>query len=331
MRRSPRSLSKRPNPQDGPAYPAPAVDVLSDVLAHVGLTTRVFCRSELSAPWAMALPASGYAHFHAVERGSCWVQVDRGGKPLALSAGDLVVVPHGLGHRLSDAPGRRALPLEALLANKQGSGACTYVEHGGHGPRTSLICGSFQFARRDGHPLLQLLPQLLVLRGEAGRAPDWLEATLGFLASESRAARPGAQTVMARLTDILFIQVVRAWIEQQRGPQGSWLAALRDERIGAALAAIHERPEHPWTVAGLAWRVGMSRSPFAQRFTACVGEPPLAYVFRWRMQRAADLLRRERTSVAEVASRVGYDSEAAFSKAFKRAMGMAPGAWRRDA
>lgn len=329
MRDHPENLTRRPATWADEDSPASPVDVLSDVLSTLGLTTRVFCRSELTVPWAMSLPASSFAHFHVVERGACWLRLGEGDDPLALSAGDLVVIPQGRGHLLADSPERPGVPLQRLLEKRASSGGCAVIQHGGGGPRTTLICGSFQVARPGGHPLMQLLPEVLLLRGEDGRAPEWLESTLRFLAAESRSGRPGGAMVMARLTDILFIQALRAWREQHPGERGSWLAALGDPRIGSALAAIHERPHHAWTVAALASRAGMSRSPFAASFAKLVGEPPLSYVFRWRMQRAAGLLRDRSLSLAEVAERVGYDSEAAFHRAFKRATGDAPGAWRR--
>ncbi len=240
-----------------------------------------------------------------------------------------MVLPHGRGHQLADSQGRRAVPLERLLAGNR-SGRCAVLHHGGGGPETLLICGAFRFRQRHGHPLLSLLPEAIHLRGDGGRAPEWLDATLKFLASEARSARPGRETLVSRLTDVLFVQVVRAWLAEQPQGRGGWLGALRDPRIGAALAAMHEHPERPWTVGTLAALAGSSRSPFAGRFAALVGEPPLAYLTGWRMQVAARLLLSGRSSIGEVASRVGYASEPAFSKAFKRAMGVAPGAYRRQ-
>jgi AraC-like DNA-binding protein len=191
-----------------------------------------------------------------------------------------------------------------------------------------MVCGSFSFAVPDGLPLLALLPELLRLRGD-GAPRGWLEPTLRMLAEEARQRRAGGTIVTSRLTDVLFVQVVRAWLDAQPAPAGNWLAALRDPRIGAALARIHGRPEHPWSVAELAAEVGMSRSPFAARFAALAGDPPLAYLARWRAQVAARLLRETSLALGAVADRVGYESEAAFSRAFRRAMGVAPGAYRR--
>jgi transcriptional regulator GlxA family with amidase domain len=179
------------------------------------------------------------------------------------------------------------------------------------------------------HPLLPVLPKVIALRARDGHAAAWLAPTLSFLAAEAGTELPGARTVVSRLADILFIQVVRAHLGSAPEQVSGWLGALRDPQIGSALGCMHEDPAHPWTVEALAQRVAMSRSTFAARFAEIVGEPPLHYLTRWRMQKARSLLREGRVPLSEVAARVGYDSEAAFSKAFKRAVGEAPGAYRR--
>jgi AraC-like DNA-binding protein len=306
-----------------------AIDVLTDVLDSLGLAGRLFCRSVLSAPWCLALPGDDAAHFHVIERGNAWLHIEGKKTPLALCSGDLVVFPHGAAHQLSDTPGRPPVPLEQLLQGKSGQ-RCKLLRHGGGGTETSMVCGSFVFRQGQGNPLLSLLPSVIHVRGEGGRPPEWLDATLRVLASEVRSASPGRETIVARLIDILFVQVLRVWLAEQPPRAGGWLGALSDPRIGVALAAMHERPGHPWTVSELARRAHLSRSPFAARFAALVGEPPLAYLTRWRMQVASDLLHRESLSIGEVAARVGYESEPAFSKAFKRATGVAPGAFRRQ-
>jgi AraC-like DNA-binding protein len=297
----------------------------------VRLRSRVFCRSELKAPWGMALRASDYAHFHVVERGGAWLRIE-GREPVALAGGDLVVVPHGAGHTLTDSPATKARPLLELArrASSGGSG-CTVMRAGGDGAETRLVCGSFRFERREAHPLLELLPPLIHLRPAEAPAAEWLEATLRFLAWETREARPGTETIVSRLTDVIFVQVLRAWIESLPEGRGGWLGALRDRQVGAALALVHRFPERDWTNAALAEAVGMSRSRFAARFSALVGEPPLAYVTRWRLETAAGFLLDGGLSMGEIAARVGYESEPAFSKAFRRRFGVPPGAWRRRA
>lgn len=325
MSQNPSYLSERPT---SAAWRADASDVLTSVMDAVRLRSRVFCRSELKAPWGMALPRSDYAHFHVIERGGAWLRVE-GQEPVALAGGDLVVVPHGTGHTLVDALGTKARPLAEMAGRRPSEGGCVVMRGGGEGAETRLVCGSFRFERREAHPLVELLPPLIHLRPAETPAAEWLEATLRFLAWETREARPGTETIVSRLTDVIFVQVLRAWIESLPEGQGGWMGALRDRQVGAALALVHRAPERDFTNASLAEAVGMSRSRFAARFTALVGEPPLTYVSRWRLETAAGLLLDGALSLAEVAARVGYESEAAFSKAFRRRFGTPPGAYRR--
>jgi AraC-like DNA-binding protein len=278
----------------------------------------------------MALKRSDFAHFHVIERGGAWLRVE-GLDAVALAGGDLVVVPHGAGHTLTDSLATKARSLAEMTGPRVSEGGCVVMRGGGDGPETRLVCGSFQFERRDAHPLLELLPPLIHLRPAEAPAAEWLEATLRFLAWETREAKPGTETIVSRLTDVLFVQMLRAWIEAAPEGRGGWLGALRDRQVGAALAKLHRAPEKDWTNASLAEAVGMSRSRFAARFSALVGEPPLAYLSRWRLETAAGLLRDGALELAEVAGRVGYASEAAFSNAFRRRFGAPPGAYRRRA
>jgi len=308
---------------------ADASDVPTVVMDALRLRGRVFCRSELRAPWGLSLPRSDFAHFHAIERGGAWLRL-AGHAPLALAGGDLVVVPHGTGHTLADSLGSRARPLAELVPAGADAG-CAVMRGGGEGAETRLVCGSFHFERRDAHPLVELLPAVIHLRPAETPAAEWLTATLRFLAWETREARPGTETIVSRLTDVIFVQVLRAWMETLPEGRGGWLGALGDSQIGAALAQIHRAPERPWTNAALAAAVFMSRSRFAARFSALVGEPPLAYLSRWRLETAAGLLQDGTLGLGEIAARVGYESEAAFSKAFRRRFGAPPGAYRRRA
>jgi AraC-like DNA-binding protein len=296
----------------------------------VRLRSRVFCRSELKAPWGMALKRSDYAHFHVIERGGAWLRVE-GQEPVALAGGDLVVVPHGTGHTLTDSLATKARPLAEMAGRRSSEGGCVVMRGGGEGAETRLVCGSFRFERKEAHPLVALLPPLIHLRPAETQAAEWLEATLRFLAWETREAKPGTETIVSRLTDVIFVLVLRAFIESLPEGRGGWMGALRDRQVGAALALVHRSPERGWTNASLAEAVGMSRSRFAARFTALVGEPPLTYVARWRLETAAGLLQDGALSLGEIAARVGYESEAAFSKAFRRRFGAPPGAYRRRA
>lgn len=225
------------------------------------------------------------AHFHAIERGGGWLRI-AGHEPLALAGGDLVVVPRGTGHTLTDSLGSRARPLAEMVPARADAG-CAVMRGGGEGAETRFVCGSFRFERRDTHPLVELLPAVIHLRPAETPAAEWLTATLRFLAWETREARPGTETIVSRLTDVIFVQMLRAWLESLPEGRGGWLGALRDRQIGAALAHVHRAPERPWTNAALAAAVGMSRSRFAARFSALVGEPPVAYLSRWRLETAA--------------------------------------------
>jgi AraC-like DNA-binding protein len=301
-----------------------SADVLTQVLETLGIQGRVFCRSELSAPWSLALPPSDFAHFHVLERGSGWIRLEGESAAIPLAGGDLVIVPHGGGHVLCDSPETPSVPLGRLVPrSEQGH---PVIRHGGGGAETRVICGSFQFQSPAESPLLSLLPPLIHIRGAA---EEWLASTLQLLFYEARHDRPGAKAMLSRLTDVIFVQAVRIWMTNQPAEQAGWLGGLRDPQIGTALGLIHQAPERAWSVSALAREVAMSRSPFAARFTALVGEPPLAYLTRWRMHLALSLLQSDGLSVSEVAERVGYESAAAFSKAFKRRFGLAPGASRR--
>ncbi len=302
-------------------------DVLTDVLNNLRLRGRVFCITDLSAPWAMSIEPDNLAHFHVVESGGGWIKLAGAKKAVPLASGDLALMPHGHGYILSDNSKVKPVSLERLL--KRRAAGQQNLRHGGGGDETHMICGSFEFKSGVENPLLQLLPPLIHIRGYRGRASEWLELTLKLLANEARQARQGSEAILTRLSDVVFVQAVRVWIEQQPEDQGGWLGALRDPKIGAALALIHRQPERVWSVASLSSEVGMSRSLFAARFTAKVGQAPLSYLTLRRMQLAADLLQDGQLAVREVAGRVGYESEPSFNKAFKRRFGLSPGAYRR--
>lgn len=304
------------------------MDVLSDVLDTLRFRSTLYCRSELGAPWSLYFAPTPVAAFHVVERGAGWLHIDGDDCPLSVRGGDLIVLTSGAGHQLSDEPGTP--PIVTIELGKDVPKTPELRCYAGAGGTTVLLCGLFDLEQRRGHPLLRVLPPLIHLKGSDGQAAPWLDTTLRFLASEVSAPRLGRDTLVRRLTDILFIQVVRAWAEIEAGQERGWLAALRDPQIGAALQLAHRFPEREWTVAELAAAVHMSRSAFAAQFTALVGEPPLRYLRRWRMQLAMDLLRHTDTPIAAVAGAVGYGSEVAFSQVFKREVGCPPQTFRRQ-
>lgn len=305
------------------------MDVLTDVLQTVRVNAACYGRVELKAPWGVLVPSGEHALFHVVIEGSCWLEV-AGEEPMLLSAGDVVAVPQGSEHVLRDDPTTVPRPLQEMFDCREPlSGQLLHAVP--NEARSVLVSGCLRFEDRHNNPLLSVLPRVVLVQGEHGRAVRWLETTLQFIACEAASDRPGAATVMNRLADILFIQLVRAYLAGSSESERGWLRALSEPQVGTALGLIHQNPEQSWTVAVLASKVGMSRSAFASRFTQLVGEPPLHYVTRWRMQKAAGMLRAGHATLAEIAERVGYESEAAFSKAFKRWAGAAPGAYRRAA
>jgi AraC-like DNA-binding protein len=305
-----------------------APDRLSEVLQDFRLTANSYGRCELKRPWGISFPPQPEARFHFVVSGGCWLRPPKRGWQ-ELSAGDVVLLPRGAGHALaSDARGAlhplEQMPLEEI-------GERTYaLRAGGSGAATVLVCCSVGFGQPAAHPLLELMPPMLLLRGGAVADPV-LPLLLDAMAAEVLERRIGAATVMARLADVVILRVIRAWVEARTDDTEGWLAAMRDERIGRALAAIHQKPGEPWSVESLAAVAGVSRSIFSERFAKLVGMPPARYVARWRMHVASGWLENERASVAQVATRLGYESEAAFSRAFKRFVGVPPSALRRAA
>ncbi|HLV67563.1 MAG TPA: AraC family transcriptional regulator [Polyangiaceae bacterium] len=301
------------------------MDVLTDVLETVRARAAWSVTTTALAPWAVDMDADeGAAWFHLVLEGRAWLRA--GAESIELSPGDLVALPRGDGHGVSDAPASSGAVRVRLSGRRAPSGTRPI---GGAGARSVLVSGRIALENAQASPLLDLLPPVLLLRSNPSRSAPWLEPALRALCAESGSQRAGARTVAARLGDLVWIHIVRESLESLDAPAQGWLAALGDPQIGAVLSLIHRDPALAWSVQELASRVAMSRSAFAARFTKLVGEPPLHYVARLRMQKAAALLREGNATIAEIAESVGYDSEAAFSKAFKRALGSAPGAYRR--
>ena len=307
----------------------PTADPLTEALQFLRMEGIFYCRSELTAPWSLGLPPMpDCLWFHVVTAGRC-VLVDAAGNERTLGPGDLAVLPRGAGHRAADDPTLRPAPVMDLPHDYL-SPQYAILRHGGGGERVDLICGAVRFAHPAARNLVEVLPEVINVEASAGgRSLTWLPTVLEMIAAETAAPRPGGEAVVTRLCDILVISAVRSWLDSEPAARTGWVGALRDPQIGQAVALIHREPERTWTVAGLAATVAMSRSAFSARFAELVGEGPMAYVTRWRMHVATDLLREEGLTVAAVAERLGYGSEAAFSRAFKRKVGVAPGAVRR--
>ena len=325
-------------------------DILSDVLRTVRLRGALFFHVGGSRTWAAEAPASreiaaavmpGAEHvmeYHLVTRGRCWAAIV-GGTPVSLGPGDVVVFPHGDAHVVSSAPGLRArVDLQDYFdppAEQRPFGVRLPDAGARHdvavddGAETVIVCGFLGCDLRPFNPLIATLPRLLHVEASADR--DWLAAFMGQAVGESRRKRPGGEAMLERMSEMMFIDAVRRHADALPAESRGWLAGLRDRFVGRALALLHESPATAWTVEELGRRTGLSRSALHERFVELVGQPPMQYLASWRMQVAASLLRDTRATVASVAADVGYESEAAFARAFKRIVGQSPGAWRRQA
>ena len=310
------------------------MDPLDEVFSAMRVADALYARLEATAPWGLRTRrGDGTARFGLMVRGGCWLTLDDDAlrqPPVALVAGDCFVIPHGLPYTLRDAP--RSPTVNCVDVVRANIGGVVQIgQAGGGGALTTVISGWFNFDPIGARPLMDVLPPLLHIRMDQDRT-RLLQATLQLLAMETAQRGLGSGLVVSRLADIIFVQAVRAHIETLGAEaETGWLAALSDRRIGAALNLLHKNVAQRLTVETLASAAGMSRSGFALRFKEKVGQSPLDYLTRWRMFRAGQLLRHTATPLVEVAGRVGYESEAAFNKAFKRSTGAAPGAYRRAA
>lgn len=300
------------------------MDVLSQALGELRVASSVYCAFDVAQEHGVAYPAGRTAGFHVVLDGALEL-ARRGARPLALRRGDFVVLPHGAEHRLQ--AGRAARVEEVGIVARRAADGVARVGRGARVAR--YVCGAFTFRTPGEHPLLAALPAVLRVRAEEGEELPWLETHLEAMACEARSGRPGADAVIARLSEILLVHAIRAHVRALPADAPGWFGAVRDPQLGRAMAAMHRHPERPWTVAALAGEAGLSRSQFAERFSATIGRPPLSYLAEWRMQLGRSLLQEGVLRVGEVARRVGYGSEGAFSTAFRRAAGVAPSVYRK--
>lgn len=327
-------------------------DTLSDVLRAVRLRGAVFYYIEGSSPWVAEAPPAkeiipaimpGAEHmieFHGVIEGSCWAAIV-GEPPLRLLEGDVVLFPQGDPHVMSSAPGLRPPP----VANKEvsyaprppqlpfslslgGPEVTTARLDGGGRDRSTIVCGFLGLDARPFNPLLAALPRVLHVPGATLGPDSWVASFLRAAVVESNQKRPGGEAVLERMSEMLFVEVLRRHVDALPAGQTGWLAGMREPSVGRVLALLHEKPDAPWTIERLADDAAMSRSTLHERFVHFIGLPPMQYLAQWRMQVAAGLLRDTEAKLITVALAVGYESEAAFSRAFKRAVGVAPGAWR---
>ncbi|WP_116449415.1 AraC family transcriptional regulator [Blastococcus litoris] len=303
-----------------PAAPWTPVDPLGEVLADLRIRGTFYCRAEGSAPWGVEMPAlAGCMSFHVVTEGSCLLEV--GGDVHEMRAGDLALVPHGRGHLLRSGAGAPIAGRADLLPQDYLGEHYSVLRVGGGGAPSRLVCGVVEPERPGVAHLLDLLPPVLLVRSDAARG-GWLPVLLGMIADEVRHDRAGAEAVVTRLADVVVVQAIRGWLDGG-GTGPGWLRALRDPQVGRVVAMVHREPGAAWTLERLAREARMSRSAFASRFTELAGEPALRYVTRWRMHVATIALARG-ARVNELARTLGYESEAAFSRAYKRVTGVPP-------
>ena len=304
------------------------MDALSDILKALRLSSSLYFRTELTSPWGVEVPSKAkVARFHIVVRGQCWLQINDE-EELYLSNGDLVVIPHGYAHKLADSPATPIRPLESVLEEVAYTGDGPLI-YGGGGAGCCLVCGEFAFEDLGNHPLLENLPKKLYVSGDTSYNTQWLDSAIGFIAHEAAKLEPGAHSIIDRLSEIILIQVIRATLAaaNERIP---FLSAFIDQRMNRVLSAIHADPATDWNVERLGRLVNMSRSSFSNRFSEMVNMTPLQYVMFVRLQKASQLLVETSIPLISIAENIGYQSEAAFSQAFKKQYGVRPGEFRRS-
>jgi len=317
------------------------MDALSDVLRVAHLTGGVFLRAEFFAPWCISSrltpehcspvlgPASHMMIFHYVAEGEVHIQIEGEQDEDLIEAGEVVLLPRNDMHLMGSDLRLPAVPGKEVIRPPRDGGLFS-IHHGGTGSCTRMVCGFLGCASTEGNPVISSLPPLLRVKLEQGGAAEWIRSTFQYAAEEVSAGRPGSETVLAKVSELLFVEAVRRYAEELPDGRTGWFSGLRDPHVARALALLHRDITRRWTVDDLGREVGMSRSALADRFIRLIGVPPMHYLAGWRMQVATGKLRDTSDSLAQVAETVGYDSEAAFSRAFKKAFGTAPATWRRS-
>lgn len=317
------------------------MDALSDVLRVVRLKGGVFLHAEFSAPWCIASQITaedcgalveGAEHlvlYHYVVEGRLAAQIPNG-KPVEIGAGEVVIFPHNHKHLLGSHLDLPPVSIRQVVRPSPGGGLWV-VRHGGGGEPTRIVCGFLGCNRFEGNPLTDALPPILHFDTRQGNAAAWMKSSLEFAADEVAARRAGSETVLAKLSELLFVEALRRYVDGLPEEETGWLAGLKDPFVSRALSLLHGAVAKEWTVDDLGREVGLSRSALADRFTRLIGEPPMRYLARWRIQVAAHQLRSSDAPLARIAEQVGYESEAAFNRAFKRSFGVPPATWRRNA
>ena len=314
------------------------MDALSETLRVVQLVGAIFINARFTAPWCYQSPSARSAApllepgaervviFHLITDGECYVEI--GEQVERLTAGDVVVFPEGTAHRMTSRPGlppARGARLAAVLERRP-----RQLNYGGGGAATRLVCGYLACDARVARMLLAGLPPLVKVNVRGSSAGAWLESSVRYALAEARSPRPGGAGVLAKLAEVLFIEVLRLYMNEEREGDTGWLVAVRDRVVGSALSSLHKQPEHAWTVEELARIAGTSRSVLAERFQQLVGSSPMQYLTQWRMLVASNLLTRSNASLSSIAEAVGYQTDTAFSRAFRREFGAPPATWRRS-
>jgi AraC family transcriptional regulator, alkane utilization regulator len=313
------------------------MDVLSDVLRTIRLEGALFLNGEMRAPWCVKVPPSAFvaqmlkpgaqrmAICHLVLQGRCWAQTE-GMAPIRAEAGEAIVFPHGEAHVLGSGLQHAAVDVDHVVTPRMPS--LERIRYGGDGEASIIVCSWFAYEGDAPNPMMANLPRVFTTALRRRSAGPWIEQSIDFVLADSAAQKPGSELLMAKVAEALFAEVVRGYIETMPGNNPGWLAGLRDPQVSKCLALMHGAPAKGWTVDALADEVHVSRSVLAEKFAELVGVPPMQYLTRWRMITAAGMLRNEQTSLARVAEGVGYESQEAFSRAFKREYGVSPGVWR---
>lgn len=313
-------------------------DILSDILSIIRFSGAISLRPELSAPWSLqSLPHTDFANalqarnkqllpFHIISKGNCWLQENDGTRTL-LSQGDIIIFPHGDSHILCDHLDQEAVLVSRLLPKPPWTEPLM-MKYGGGGEVSKLVCGFLQCEAMVMHPFLKTLPRLIHVQAFAEPTVPLLEMGVRHIIQETDSFRSGSMCSLTRLVELMFIEILRNSMQNLPAHEVGWLAALKDPVVRQALEWIHADPAHPWTVSELGTQIGMSRSALASRFTQLVGQSPMRYLTYWRLQLASRQLQDTDESIAKIAIQVGYESEAAFNRAFKRYVGTPPGVWR---
>ncbi len=299
------------------------IDVLSNVLSIYKMGNSVICNPTLSGTWGMNFEPDSKAMFHLIQRGHCVLKTKTIKKPIQLMQGDIVLIPRCNGHILADNMDSKTEPFKKVIKRYKELHLNSSLIN-----KTSLLCGVYSFRNYSYNPILSILPEVIHIPSNDVQNNMQLQALIQLISLESKENEIGAEIVISKLIDAMFIYIVRTWLQKQPKGTTGWLGALKDERIGLAIGLIHKKPSNKWTVGSLAKEVHMSRASFAQKFNNLVGIPPLTYLTKWRMDLSSKLLIDSKDKLIIVASEAGYESENSFSKAFKKIKGISPGEYR---